>query len=121
LLAGSGEPYSDEELWAVLDLAGLAERVRALPQGLDAQVGDRGSSLSGGERQRLAIARAVLRWPTLLILDEATNALDPASEEKIVRRLQALQPRPAALVIAHRDRPLELCDRVVRVDAGRLA
>ena len=121
LLAGSDERHSDEELWSALELVGLADRVRILPEGLEAQAGDRGSSLSGGERQRLAIARAVLRRPTLLILDEATNALDPDSEEQVIRRLQTIEPRPAALVIAHRQRPLDLCDRVVRMDNGRLS
>jgi ATP-binding cassette subfamily C protein len=121
LLAGSDAAHSDLELWGGLDLVGLADRVRVLPEGLDAQVGDRGSSLSGGERQRLAIARALLRTPSLLILDEATNALDPDSEEQVIRRLRAIEPRPAALVIAHRQRPLDLCDRVVRMDDGRLS
>jgi ATP-binding cassette subfamily C protein len=121
LLAGSGEPRSDESLWAALDAVGLAERVRATDAGLDMPLGDRGSALSGGERQRLAIARALLRRPSLLVLDEATNALDPESEIRLLQRLREIAPRASLILIAHRTAPLDLCDRVVTVDGGRLA
>ena len=105
------EACADAFLWQALDTVGLADRVRFLPAGLDEQIGDRGSQLSGGERQRLVIARALLRKPTLLILDEATAALDAESEAEIIGRLRALEPRPAALVIAHRESTLAHCDR----------
>ena len=107
-------------MWSALELAGLAERVRAFPRGLDERVGDRGSQLSGGERQRLAIARALLRSPRLLILDEATAALDAKSEAELIDRLRALEPRPAALIVAHRPTTLAHCDRVVAIRAGKL-
>ena len=84
-----------------------------LCHGLDERVGDRGSQLSGGERQRLVIARALLRQPSLLILDEATAALDPESEAALLDRLRALEPRPAALIVAHRESTLAHCDSVV--------
>jgi ATP-binding cassette subfamily C protein len=104
------EACEDASLWQALDAVGLADRVRLLPAGLDEQIGDRGSLLSGGERQRLVIARALLRKPTLLILDEATAALDAESEAEVIGRLRALEPRPAALVIAHRESTLAHCD-----------
>jgi ATP-binding cassette subfamily C protein len=98
-----------------LTTVGLADRIRAFPAGLDQRLGDRGSRLSGGERQRLAIARGLLRKPFLLILDEATAALDPDSEAALLGRLRAIQPRPAALVVAHRDSTLAHCDSVLSI------
>jgi ABC-type multidrug transport system fused ATPase/permease subunit len=109
---------SDADLWEALEMVGLAPRVRAFAGGLDRAVGDRGSHLSGGERQRLVLARALLRRPTLLILDEATAALDPESEATLIDRLRALQPRPAALVVAHRPSTLAHCDSVVSIQHG---
>lgn len=111
---------ADGDLWRALDLVGLTERVKALPEQLDAEAGDRGSRLSGGERQRLAIARAALRAPSLLILDEATAALDSDSEARLFAGLRRLDPRPALLVVAHRPSTLEQCDRVVTLAAGRV-
>ena len=83
-LLAEGAKAGEPALWAALELAGLATRVRAFPGGLDERVGDRGSQLSGGERQRLVIARAMLRSPRLLILDEATAALDAESEAELI-------------------------------------
>jgi ATP-binding cassette subfamily C protein len=120
-LLADGLAASDGELWAALQAVGLKERVGALPLGLDQHVGDRGSSLSGGERQRLALARAILRKPTLLILDEATAALDANTEAQVMRALRSLQPPPAALVVAHRDRTLAACDRRIVIREGKLA
>jgi ATP-binding cassette subfamily C protein len=117
LTADSG-PRPDDELWEALETVGLAGRIRGFANGLDEPVGDRGSALSGGERQRLAIARALLRKPSLLILDEATSALDPESEGRLLDRLRALQPRPAALVVAHRPSTLAHCDSVITIQHG---
>jgi ATP-binding cassette subfamily C protein len=119
-LLAEGAKADEAALWAALELAGLAERVRAFPGGLGERVGDRGSQLSGGERQRLAIARAMLRSPRLLILDEATAALDADSEAALIGRLRALQPRPAALIVAHRPTTLAHCDRVVAIRDGKV-
>lgn len=119
-LLAEGAEADHVALWQALELVGLGERVRSLPGGLHQDVGDRGSHLSGGERQRLVIARALLRRPSLLILDEATSALDPAAEEQLMERLKALEPRPAALVVAHRDSTLAHCDSRVVIRNGRL-
>jgi ATP-binding cassette subfamily C protein len=74
--------------------------------------------LSGGERQRLALARALLRAPRLLVLDEAANAIDADGEAALLARLAALDPRPTILMISHRAESMALCDRVVRVELG---
>ncbi len=110
----------DAMLMDALTVAGAADRVAAMPYGLDTIIGERGALLSGGERQRLAIARAILRRPRLLVLDEATAALDPESEGRILDRLAALEPRPAILIVAHRIETLSRCPRVIRVEGGRL-
>lgn len=115
LLMGRDDDLEDDQLWSALALVGLEERVAQFPAGLDSGVGDRGSALSGGERQRLAIARAVLRHPRLIVLDEATNALDQESEERILAGLRNLDPRPAAILVAHREGPLRLCDTILRL------
>jgi ATP-binding cassette subfamily C protein len=114
-LLADGARASDEELWQVLDAVGLAVRIRALPNGLDGRIGDQGTRLSGGERQRLAIARARLRNASLLILDEATSALDAKGEAELLDRLRSLDPRPAAIVIAHRPSTLAHCDSVLAI------
>lgn len=119
-LLADGIGADEPELWAALAIVGLADRVRSLPHGLDQRVGDRGSSLSGGERQRLALARALLRRPSLLILDEATNALDVESETALLARIRAIEPRPAALLVSHRSAALRCCDRRLTVERGRV-
>ena len=119
-LLAEGAAASDDKLWQMLDTVGLSDRIRAFPSGLDESVGDRGSQLSGGERQRLVIARALLREPSLLILDEATAALDPESEAALLERLRSLKPKPAALLVAHRESTLAHCDSVLRIRHGKL-
>jgi ATP-binding cassette subfamily C protein len=81
-------------------------------------VGERGALVSGGERQRIALARAILRRPRLLVLDEATSAIDIAGEREILTRLRALAPKPTIVIIAHRAESLALCDRVLRFEGG---
>lgn len=111
---------SQAELDAALDHSGAGDLIARLPEGLDTLVGERGSLISGGERQRLAIARALLRRPRLLILDEATNAIDVAGERELLTRLNALRPALTIVMIAHRLESLSLCDQVVIVDGGRV-
>jgi ATP-binding cassette subfamily C protein len=116
-----GAPECDEAtLWRALTVAGATDLVRGLEHGLDTVVGERGSLLSGGERQRIALTRALLRGARLLILDEATNAIDPASERALLLRLKVLPDRPAILLIAHRTDNLDLCDAVRILAAGRI-
>jgi ATP-binding cassette subfamily C protein len=117
-LLAEGARADDVDLWHALETVGLGQRVRAFPGGLNESVGDRGSQLSGGERQRLAIARALLRRPSLLILDEATAALDSNGEAELVERLKAIKPRPAALVVAHRESTLSHCDSLIAIQHG---
>lgn len=117
---GAGRPLEDLDLAAALHLVGATPLVASLPDGLDTVIGERGALLSGGEGQRLALARALLRRPDLLILDEATNALDGPSERAVLTRLSAISPRPTILLVAHRLVNLDLCDRIIRMEAGRI-
>jgi len=103
-----------------LQAAGAAEFVRELPQGLDTPLGERGARLSGGQRQRIAIARALVHRPSLLILDEATAALDPASEAGIYDTVRSLRGRTTILAISHQPGLLEVADRVYRLSGGRI-
>lgn len=109
----------EDELWAALAVAEADTLVRRMQNGLDTVLGERGTLVSGGERQRLCLARAVLRRPWLYVLDEATSAIDAATEQKIIGRLAAFRPRPTILMIAHREESLSRCDRVLRFEAGK--
>ena len=111
---------TDAQLWQALERAYAAGFVRALPRGLDEDVGERGARLSGGQRQRLAIARAFLREPSLLILDEPTSALDAATEREVQAGLEALMQGRTTLVIAHRLSTVRDADRIVVLDEGRV-
>ncbi|MEO7690491.1 MAG: ATP-binding cassette domain-containing protein, partial [Sphingomonas sp.] len=112
---------AEAAIWDALRLAGAEEIVRRLSEGLDSMVGERGIALSGGERQRLAIARALLRNPRLLVLDEAANAIDAAGEKALLERLAALDPRPTIVMISHRAESLVRCDRVITIELGQLS
>ena len=114
-LLADGVTADDAALWNALEIVGLAARVRAFAGALDESVGDRGSHLSGGERQRLVLARALLRKPSLVILDEATAALDPDGEAAVLQRIKRIEPRPAALIVAHRESTLRHCDSVLAI------
>ena len=114
-------PEANEiEVWDMLRLAGAEGIVRNVPGGLDALVGERGTLLSGGERQRLCLARAMLRRPHLLVLDEATSAIDLAGEQAILERLLQATPRPTIVMIAHRLESLRHCQRILVFEGGRL-
>jgi subfamily B ATP-binding cassette protein MsbA len=100
--------------------ANALDFIRAMPQGFDTQVGQRGIKLSGGQRQRIAIARAILKDAPILILDEATSALDTESERLIQAALATLMQGRTTIVIAHRLSTIEHCDRIVVLDHGRI-
>ncbi|MFT4179470.1 MAG: lipid A export permease/ATP-binding protein MsbA, partial [Thermomonas sp.] len=109
-----------ESVEAAVRAANAMEFVEALPEGMQAQIGVKGGKLSGGQRQRLAIARAMLKDAPILILDEATAALDNASERLVQEALAHLIPDRTTLVIAHRLSTIEHADQVLVLDAGRL-
>ncbi|MBK5969868.1 MULTISPECIES: lipid A export permease/ATP-binding protein MsbA [Thiorhodovibrio] len=111
---------SPEEIERAAEGAHALDFIRALPQGFDTLIGDRGVLLSGGQRQRLAIARAMLKDAPILILDEATSALDTEAERHIQAALHALMQARTTLVIAHRLSTIEQVDRVVVLDRGRI-
>jgi ATP-binding cassette subfamily B protein len=110
----------DEQVWAALEAAQIAGLVRALPDGLDTVVGDRGYRLSGGERQRLAIARLLLKSPSIVILDEATAHLDSESEAALQRALDAALEGRTSLVIAHRLSTVRNADLILVLEDGRI-
>jgi len=115
-----GADIDDEAVWAALRLAQADRFVQALPDGLDTRVGERGTSLSGGQRQRLALARALVRRPRLLVLDDATSSVDPAVEAAILRGLRAADLAATVVVVAYRRATITLADEVVYVERGRV-
>jgi ATP-binding cassette subfamily B protein len=116
-----GAPGADDEaVLAALEAAQLGELVRRLPDGLDTVVGERGYRLSGGEKQRLALARALLADPRVLVLDEATSNLDSLAERSVQRALERLLRDRTAVVIAHRLSTVVAADRILVVADGRI-
>jgi ATP-binding cassette subfamily B protein len=116
-----GKPdASDEEIRQAADRANALDFIEAMPQGLDAMVGERGTKLSGGQRQRVAIARAILKDAPILILDEATSALDSESEKLVQDALVELMHGRTAIVIAHRLSTIASLDRIVVLENGQI-
>lgn len=111
---------SDEDVERATKAAGLAAFVAQLPDGLQTEVGERGRALSAGERQRVAIARAFLTDPAVLVLDEATASLDPASERLVVAGYEAVMQSRTTIIISHRLELAGKADRVVVLDSGRV-
>jgi ATP-binding cassette subfamily B protein len=111
---------TDEQIVTAIDQLGLSDWLATLPRGLDTRVGQRGESLSAGERQLVALVRAHLADPDLLVLDEATSAVDPALEMRIARALERLTKGRTSVTIAHRMSTAEGADEVVVVDQGRI-
>ena len=116
-----GRPQaSDAEVEAAAKAAQAPEMILRLPEGYDTVIGDQGARLSGGQRQRLALARALLTDPPILILDEATAMFDPEGERSLTAAFRTLLAGRTVIVITHRPETLSLADRVVRLEAGRL-
>jgi ATP-binding cassette subfamily C protein len=110
---------SEADLWTALEAVGIGDFVRRANNGLDTVVGERGTLLSGGERQRISLARAILRRPRLLVLDEATNAIDVEAERAFLEKLVGQSPRPTIVIIAHRPESLRLCERLLVFENGQ--
>jgi ATP-binding cassette, subfamily B, bacterial len=115
-----GNRIDDDELWHALRLARAEGFVAETPSGLDTVVGERGVSLSGGQRQRLALARALVRRPALLVLDDTTSALDPATEAAVLANLRGALAGTTVLIVASRPSTIALADEVVYLAGGRV-
>ncbi len=111
---------TDDEVTQAAKAAAAHEFIEALPEGYDAQVGERGVMLSGGQKQRIAIARAILRNAPILLLDEATSALDAESEQAVQRAVDQLADGRTTLIVAHRLATVKKADRIVVLDQGRV-
>jgi ATP-binding cassette, subfamily B, bacterial len=116
-----GDDASDEQVWDALRTAQAEKFVKALPQGLDTVIGERGTTLSGGQRQRLALARALVRHPRLLVLDDCTSAVDPSVEAAILDGLREQgEGGSTVVVIAYRKATVALADEVLFLENGAI-
>lgn len=115
-----GLEISPDQVHAAARLAGAHEFIEELPNGYDTRLGERGASLSGGQRQRIALARALVGNPRVLIMDDATSAVDPSVEAEILRRLRSAELPSTIVLVAYRPSSIRLADQVIFVDEGRV-
>ncbi|NOG31797.1 type I secretion system permease/ATPase [Halomonas sp. TBZ9] len=121
IVAGGGiDGVDDDKLLDAINLSGLADLVRSHPQGVDLPVGEGGSLLSGGQRQAIAIARAVVHAPQVLLLDEPSSAMDHASEDRLKKQLTRYAADKTLIVVTHRTSLLSLVDRIIVMDGGKV-
>nr|WP_205743690.1 type I secretion system permease/ATPase [Halomonas alimentaria] len=121
IVAGGGsEGVDDEALLRAIKLSGLESLVNGHPQGVDLPVGERGQALSGGQRQSVAVARALVNDPQILLLDEPTSSMDHTSEEAFKTHLKSYAQSKTMIVVTHRTSLLSLVDRIIVIDAGRI-
>ncbi len=116
---GAPEASREEILWAA-DVAGLTPDIETFPKGLDTVIGERGLTLSGGQKQRTAIARAILRNPRILVLDDALSSVDTVTEERILNRLAGLMQGRTTILISHRVSTVRNAHRIVVLSHGRI-
>jgi len=116
-----GLKSDDKALLTVLEMAQLTDFVAQLPEGIETQIGERGTRLSGGQRQRIGIARALYGLPGLIVLDEATSALDMETEKAVVDAVSAIAGKVTLVVIAHRLSTIRRCDQVMYLQRGQVA
>jgi ATP-binding cassette subfamily C protein LapB len=116
-----GAPHADDD--AVLraaDLAGVSEFVNQHPSGFDLSVGERGNELSGGQRQSVVVARSLLFDPPIMLMDEPTNSMDNSTEERLKKKLEPVLKDKTVLLVSHRASLLDLVDRIIIIDHGRI-
>jgi len=115
-----GADVPEGDVLRAMRLAGVERFITELPGGYDTQIGERGTSLSGGQRQRIALARALVRRPRVLVLDDATSAVDPSVETEILRGLQGAEMPSTVVIVAYRRSSIILTDEIVFMDEGRV-
>lgn len=119
IIFGLKEDISEEKIWEALERAQLKSFIESLPQGLDTVVGERGVKFSGGQKQRIAIARALYNKPEILVLDEATAALDNETETAVMESIDALHGKITMIIVAHRLTTIKNCDSIYEIIGGK--